>query len=267
VDEKFKRLSALVSQLEWNGFHIVGERIEDEVHALYVGLFAPDTTAPDERDPIDEIECAIWKWGGIQLDVFELADIKFDSAADLVRRLPGFPEDEDPEAWALKNAISAERVGRLADKFTTCGGDPILMRELGTDCFARSAKPVSFAIETLIPLQAITLLIGKRKSGKSTLLTEMAVAIARGDSEWAGFRLPEDPRVVLLFSGEDSAAVVADRLKYLGPDRRAGLIRTFDQSGNLKENLAKWEKARVSMVGIDPKGSVKSSPKIGRAHV
>jgi hypothetical protein len=240
------------------GFDAIWQGKKSESEYFICLLFAPEA-CDDEDDFIDYLRCSIEDWCGVDCEFPSLEDVKatsveaFFAQVSLQTHQPAF--DESLAAWAQRIAIPADRAKQFSGALDACGGDPQLCNELGTERFMRTAKPVAFLVDALIPRAAITLLIGKRKSGKSTLLTELGVYVARWDAMWAGFQLaqPHEGRgAVLLFSGEDSAAVSGERIKYLDPESKAGLIRIFDGSDDLKNTLAKWERARISLVIIDP---------------
>jgi AAA domain len=239
-----------------------GETLAKGEGASCYGLmaFAPDSAEQDIASLMKIMqrwEGAFVSWNMEHLKGRKLSLARIRAAVwgvDGSRNSP-MDDDESNEAWIARIATSSQRVKDTTSKLIITGGNPELANELGTARFMQTAEPVSCLVEGLIPHAAITLIIGKRKSGKSTLLTELGVCIARCDAMWAGFRLPqreEGPGAVLLFCGEDSGAVSGERIKYLDPDNKAGLIRIFDGSDDLKKILAKWEKARVSLVVIDP---------------
>lgn len=79
--------------------------------------------------------------------------------------------------------------------------------------FDYDCKAKGNAIESLIPLSAITLITGDAGCGKSTLITVMADAIAKGDGVFT-FDVKE-PRPVLYLDRENTLPIIQDRLRRL----------------------------------------------------
>lgn len=84
-------------------------------------------------------------------------------------------------------------------------------RSFGLDELDDAALPeLSYVIDRLIPVGALTVLAGREKEGKSLLALDLCFAVAGGD-EWAGRATLAG--TVLYLPAEDSARTVRDRLR------------------------------------------------------
>jgi hypothetical protein len=104
---------------------------------------------------------------------------------------------------AINAPATDAKLEELKELFETCAFD------IGTIGMARcrSRPPVpseatSFLVGGVIPRGTVTLLLGNRKVGKSALALELAVAVARRESEWAGFATKANKGFVVYLAGE-----------------------------------------------------------------
>jgi hypothetical protein len=168
------------------------------------------------------------------------------------------PHDGESDGdWIVRIAASKDRVDLAASKLAACRGNAVIASKLGTRHFMSGSEEVSFLVEGLIPYGGITLLVGDRKVGKTTLLTELACAVSAGAATWAGFRLRCKGRgraIVLVVSGEDGTSILHSRLKAMDPDN-AGTFFHFLDVGNaqqIKAALAEFEALDVDLLIVDP---------------
>jgi len=117
---------------------------------------------------------------------------------------------------------------------------------------------VEWLVKGLIPSGLVVLLAGAREVGKSTMVLELAVAIAthHPDATWLGQPLDEYNRrgVVVVLTGEDTEAVINSRLDSLDPDDEAEHLVVYALDGRPLKEIAN-EIARIpflSLVIIDP---------------
>ncbi|EKV31519.1 hypothetical protein C882_3892 [Caenispirillum salinarum AK4] len=134
------------------------------------------------------------------------------------------------------------------------GGDPEVFAAL---CEGRKKndQPVNFLVEGLIPRRYVTLLVGSRKTGKSTVATELAAVAGSGGGEWCGFTVPEEAckGLSLLLSGEDGHDILYERLEAMDPEQRADQLQTIPVDGRpIEDILADYENAPVSLLVVDP---------------
>src|SRR6185437_12176446 len=68
-----------------------------------------------------------------------------------------------------------------------------------------------FLVEGLIPCGSTTLLVGSEKSGKSTLMTQLAVTVASGGGDFCGLAVPTEScgGMAVLICGEDPENMLA----------------------------------------------------------
>ncbi len=117
-------------------------------------------------------------------------------------------------------------------------------------------EKVRFLVEGLIPRDAITLLVGARKRGKSGWLTELAVTVASGGGEFCGLPVPGDAcnGVAVLIYGEDSEAVLREMLAAMDPNANATALYSI-AGGNrsLTDILKDFDTTPVvSLLVVDP---------------
>lgn len=97
-------------------------------------------------------------------------------------------------------------------------------------CLAKPAPPRKWVFKDFLPQNIIASLSGAGGTGKSKLALYMAVAIASGVRIFQCFK-PERPRKVLCLFGEDSEAILWERLRCI-----VGSCEGIN-TGLLKENL------------------------------
>lgn len=167
----------------------------------------------------------------------------------------GAPWDAECVAKHIERGIRyAEDLPRWRELHRLSGGDLKLAVRL-YEGRAKSPTPPSFLVDGLIPRGYVTILVGGRKTGKSTLTTELAAVAGAGGGEWCGFKvLPEAcGGLSLLLAGEDGDDMIAARLEAMDPDEQASRLVPLAQEGRpLAEVLAGFELAEVSLLVVDP---------------
>ncbi|WP_176524988.1 AAA family ATPase [Caenispirillum bisanense] len=166
---------------------------------------------------------------------------------------PGSPAEHTAsgiEQWFRR----AQELPRWRELHRLSGGDLKVARRL-YEGRAKSPAPPSFLVDGLIPRGYVTILVGGRKTGKSTLTTELAAVAGAGGGEWCGFKvLPEACEgLSLLLAGEDGDDMIAARLEAMDPDEQAFRLMPHAQEGRpLADVLAEYEQAEVSLLVVDP---------------
>jgi hypothetical protein len=129
------------------------------------------------------------------------------------------------------------------------------MRQTQQRELSENAGP-SFLVEKLIPRGAITLLVGSRKNGKSTLLLELAATVGNGGGTFCGLNVPAVAceGAAVFICGEDSKRTLYARLERMDPDRKVErLYPIISGAAALTEILAEIDAIRsVSLVVVDP---------------
>lgn len=157
--------------------------------------------------------------------------------------------DETVRAGALSN----NDANRLLDLIELTNGDLSAMA-LAIRRVEKRRPEASFLVPGLIPDGSPTLLLGNKKTGKSTAMLELAVAVARREKEWLGFPLNNDRRGFAVYmAGEDSEATVAERVQRMtGGETPLGLHVIPAKGNDLDATLEQLSKENVRALFIDP---------------
>lgn len=197
-------------------------------------------------------------------------DAIFNLHTDIAAPCPiGYQANAVPDPYcdsyflARDGERASEFLKRVAAPITMIEEELTLLRDCGYDASllasireAQHSKPgaVRFLVESLIPTNCVTLLGGKRKTGKSTAVTELAFIAATGGGSWCGFDVPKQQGFVLLFGGEDSQALIWDRLNRManGAARPQRLIVHGNETTDLKATLARYATMEICLIVVDP---------------
>lgn len=140
-------------------------------------------------------------------------------------------------------------VGRDADLFSRCG-----RRSERSD---GNERP-KWVVDGLLPAGTVTLMAGAQMTGKSTLATEIGVAVANdiGQRTVIGRDVvPENAGgLVAILSGEDSIGVLNARLEAMDPDDSVARLVTYALDARTLAELCEALAAapRLSLVIVDP---------------
>jgi hypothetical protein len=119
----------------------------------------------------------------------------------------------------------------------------------------QGSERIEWLVQDLIPFGMVVLVAGPREVGKSTLMLELAVAIATdGTTTWLGQALENRYGLAVILTGEDTDAVINTRLERLDPDDEAKRIVVYALDGRPLKEIAD-EIARIpflSLVVVDP---------------
>ena len=121
---------------------------------------------------------------------------------------------------------------------------------------------IPFLVEKLIPKETLVVLAGQSEIGKSTLYTQLALAIVRGDNEFLGCKLDAKHKRVLIVSTEDGLIPFSFRANKqvikstIGVEKGKNFKVIFNYE-NLENRIKKHlEKTPVDLVVIDAFGDV-----------
>jgi hypothetical protein len=171
---------------------------------------------------------------------------------DLVAR-----DGETEAAWLSRVAIRPERVQQLTELWDNAGEQMDMFAAIAPHR-VRETEKVKFLFDDLLPLGVVTLLAGSSGTGKTTLLTELAVSVATAEygSTWLSREIDREAAsgIVVYISGEDSPAFMRARRDILEPKCRDH--RFIDICGDgrpIADILADLRRLRnVSLLIVDP---------------
>jgi hypothetical protein len=161
----------------------------------------------------------------------------------------------EPEGYA-KWARAAQTTDKHLDRFFSladaCDGDILA---IGDTLDRVSDKPthVSFLVPGLIPRGVVTLLLGDKKTGKSAIAMELAVAIARKESHWLGFPLAPCKGHAVYLLGEDAPGEAARRVQRMAGGETPDLLYVIPADGTELDGLLETlKKHKVDCLIVDP---------------
>jgi hypothetical protein len=160
--------------------------------------------------------------------------------------------------WHIEQRSPPDFRDRLA-RWEQAGRSIDLYRRLGSrrDRIEGGVR-VEWLVEGLIPKRMVALFAGAREVGKSTLMSELTVAVAAGEpcAMWLGQPLnsTDSNGVAVLLTGEDTDAVINSRLEHLDPADCAARLVVYALDGRplveIADEIARMPK--VSLVIVDP---------------
>jgi len=163
----------------------------------------------------------------------------------------GRPEDGSWLGGSFIETIEAdfELVRELAEN---CDGDAgtindVLVRAEPTPTFLAP----KFLIPGLIGERTITLLLGHTKHGKSSLLTELAVACARRDTEFFGLPLNVGKGQVAFLTGEDTAEAIREHVEAMVGGKAPHLLWVLDGT-DIDTAIAAIGTKPIGLLIVDP---------------
>lgn len=113
----------------------------------------------------------------------------------------------------------------------------------------------TFLAAGLIPRGVVTLVLGAKKTGKSTALLQLALNLSRGEREWCGFNIDAEVNkgLVVYMAGEDPESVVFERiLRMTGSRKLPRRLVVVNGSEGLDSVLSDYADARVAALIVDP---------------
>ena len=164
-------------------------------------------------------------------------------------------QDPDAEIRELRPTDLQDRLAR----WEQAGRSIDIYRRLGRrrDRLEGSER-IEWLVKGLIPKRMVVLAGGAREIGKSTMMLELAVAVAlrKLGATWLGQALNPSAcqGLAVLLTGKDTDAVINSRLEHLDPEDRAAGIVVYALDGRPLSEIAE-EIARmpnVSLIVVDP---------------
>jgi len=116
---------------------------------------------------------------------------------------------------------------------------------------------IPYLVENLIPCDSLVILAGASDVGKSTLYTQLCIAIVKGEKEFLGFKLNPLRRRVLIVSTEDGPIPFAFRTRKQTSDEKltdnsGRNMKVFFTYDNLEKRICNYlENNLIDLVVID----------------
>lgn len=163
------------------------------------------------------------------------------------------PGKNTPEllSWVHGHVLKSDLLARASAAAVRLGWNwPSVVRYLESK--DRPAPRVEFVVDGLLPRQAVSILVGSPKIGKSTIALQLALEVALGRPVLGTMAVPPGDGLIIYFSGEDSEAVLSERLdQMLGGAVLPERLIVNCQPGPIDRLLAAYDGADVSLVIID----------------
>ena len=216
------------------------ERSEGDLIAFLDGLRVADVSFEIRRtvDPSDT--------DFVSMEV--LADDKdpFEAHDGMAPR-----DDETAAEYARRVAIGEAILRAVPDTRRRAGGNAALFAALMRSHSGRG-ETVEFVIDGLLPREAVALMIGPPKIGKSTLALQAAVDVANG-APFLGLstRAGTGDDFVVYLSGEDPQSVIQTRARSLSPNGQFDRLLLLDDFSSMPKALGMLDHASVDLLVVD----------------
>jgi hypothetical protein len=115
----------------------------------------------------------------------------------------------------------------------------------------REVELPQFLVDGLVPKRVVTLLLGAKKAGKSTLAVELGTAVALRQSHWLGMPLDVGKGRVAFLIGEDTEESVRDRVASITGGAVPHLLWLFE-TASIDDILAEIGEKPISLLVVDP---------------
>lgn len=171
--------------------------------------------------------------------------------------------DEDRDVWLARVAIPRERLARLVERWRRSRGNLALFEAAGAaSAQVARDRPISWIVPGLIPRGYVSLLVGTKQAGKSTLLGELLAVVdseCQAPRSFLGNRI-EARGVSCLVSGEDGIDFVAVRNAFYEPVHGEAQGFVFVTAKRPWAEVLKllYESTKIDVIGIDPMRQVMS---------
>ena len=155
--------------------------------------------------------------------------------------------------WARAAQVSEKDLATLAELSEVCDGRIDAMAAALERANRKFSAP-EFLVDGLIPTSAVTLMLGDHKTGKSTLATELAVAVARREDRWLDFSLNNERKgFAVCMLGEDSMEAAYERIHLMTGGETPPLLHVVPPNeGDMDSVLSALGKDSVRLLVIDP---------------
>jgi AAA domain-containing protein len=115
------------------------------------------------------------------------------------------------------------------------------------------AGPQQFLVDGLIPKSVLVLLLAKQKVGKTNAMLELAVAVARRESEWFGFPLNAGRGFAVYLFGEGSREDAEERVRTMNGGELPMLLNLVPYDGiEFDEILKSLSDVNIELLIVDP---------------
>lgn len=160
-------------------------------------------------------------------------------------------EDDELGTFCQQAAVDADRLKEAGEALKLFGGNLSAATRHLLQC-RRDFPPVEWVVRNLVMRGAVTLLVGQKELGKSTLALQIGRNVALGDPV-LGRSVTQDGGLVLYCTGEDNVRVAIDRVQAMGG---GGGERPFNLSAvgpePLEAVLADYETSpKIDLVIVD----------------
>jgi hypothetical protein len=169
-------------------------------------------------------------------------------------------DDERRSGWLERVSARPAQLTRLAELWDTANEYMDLFATIAPQDQGRAvADKVEFLLDDLIPMGVVTLLAGASETGKTTLLTELAVSAAMSEygTAWLGRKVDPDTSsgaVIYLSAEDDSPAFMQARRVLIEPQARdlrfVGICGDHRPIEEILQSIGRYK--NVSLLIVDP---------------
>jgi hypothetical protein len=154
--------------------------------------------------------------------------------------------------WARSVVLTGQRLERFMQLRDACTGKlKEMQRVLERQTYR--AEPQQFLVQGLIPKSVPVLLLAKQKVGKTNAMLELAVAVARRQSEWFGFPLKAGRGFAVYLFGEGSREDAEERVRTMNGGELPLLLNLIPYDGTeIDEILKSLSDVNVELLIVDP---------------
>jgi AAA domain len=154
--------------------------------------------------------------------------------------------------WARSAVLTEPQLERFMHLREACNHN---LKEMQTvlDRQQYRAGPQQFLVEGLIPKSVPVLLLAKQKVGKTNAMLELAVAVARRDSQWFGFPLKSGHGFAVYLFGEGSREDAEERVRTMNGGELPLLLNLVPYDGTeIDEILKSLSGLNIELLIVDP---------------
>jgi hypothetical protein len=154
--------------------------------------------------------------------------------------------------WARSAVLTEPRLEWFMRLRDACNGKIKEMQKV-LERQWRRAGPQQFLVEGLIPKSVLVLLLAKQKVGKTNAMLELAVAVARRESEWFGLPLKAGCGFAVYLFGEGSREDAEERVRTMNGGELPLLLNLVPYDGTeIDEILKSLSGVNVELLIVDP---------------
>src|SRR5262249_46058515 len=154
--------------------------------------------------------------------------------------------------WAKSAVLTEQQLERFMQLKDACTGNLKEMQRV-LERQSYRAEPQQFLVQGLIPKSVPVLLLAKQKVGKTNAMLELAVAVARRESEWLGFPLKAGRGFAVYLFGEGSREDAEERVRTMNGGELPLLLNLVPYDGTeIDEILKSLSDVNVELHIVDP---------------